>query len=87
MTVPGETDSLGWRYVGDPKPNSDSRHLVSLSQDGMEWVGIRAWHSQQRLWFNGNDPEGAQVIAWMPLPATARRHWSRGILVDEVIQP
>lgn len=78
------TDSLGWRYEREPDTDSkDCRHLVTLVEDGMEWVGIRAWHSGESRWYNGNEPERAMVKAFMPLPATARRSWYRGKLLPE----
>lgn len=78
------TDSLGWQYRREPDVDSkDCRHLVALSQDGMRWIGIRAWHVQDRCWYNGNEPERAEILAFMPLPEMPRRFWWRGQLQSE----
>ena len=77
------TDSLGWLYREDIR-QGDCRKLVSLRQDGMEWVGIRAWNQKEHRWYNGNDPERADILGWMDLPQTVRRHYVRGILVPEL---
>jgi hypothetical protein len=73
--VDGSVD--GWIYVGSPE-GGDCRKFVTLEQDGMMWVGIRAYNHQGRFWQNNNEPERATVIAWRDLPAPARGRWDRG---------
>ena len=82
------SDSLGWLYRSDI-PQGDARKIVSLQQSGMEWVGIRIWNATEQCWYNGNEPlrSDERVLAWMDLPATARRHWVRGKLLPENEQP
>lgn len=77
-------DAEGWCYARIPFLEGDRRALVSLKDSGgMEWVGIRVWHARDRRWFNGNEPDRDTVLAWQPLPQTARRHWNRGQLIPE----
>lgn len=76
------TDSHGWHYEKSPPENGDCRKLVWLEQDGMAWIGIRAWHREGR-WYNGNEPERADVLCWQDLPQCALRHWDRGRLSPE----
>lgn len=77
-------DSEGWCYARHPFLEGDHRALVSLCDThGMAWVGIRVWSAQRRAWFNGNEPELNNVLAWQPIPQTARRHWYRGQLITE----
>lgn len=71
-----------WRYRGWPEPGRDARCLVTLeSASRMRWVGIRAWHHQDRMWLNGNEPEQNTVIAWSLLPEPAKGVWVRGQLI------
>jgi hypothetical protein len=72
-----------WTYTQTPKPGKDARKIVTLKQDGMVWVGIRAWHNAGRYWMNGHEPERAHVLAWMDLPEPAPGRWVRGRLVGE----
>lgn len=58
----------GWND-GVPHEGGDCRKLVTLEQDGMIWVGIRAWNGTD--WFNNGEREKAKVIAWQPLPSPA----------------
>lgn len=66
----------GWIYVGFPE-GGDCRKFVTLEQDGMAWVGVRAFNHQRRFWQNNNEPERATVIAWRDLPEPARGRWER----------
>ena len=71
--------SDGWHYAGDPPENGDARKIVTLEQDGMVWVGIRAWNHRGNYWQNNNDPERATVKAWRDLDEPAKGYWSRGL--------
>jgi hypothetical protein len=73
----------GWTYYtrGMPPIGNDNRKIVTLRQDGMTWVGIRIFHAVENRWYNGNDAETAQVIAWQDLPNPARGFWDGGKLV------
>ncbi len=70
----------GWYYVGDPPKNGDARKIVTLEQDGMVWVGIRAWNQRGNFWQNNNEPEKDHVKAWRDLNEPAEGYWVRGIL-------
>lgn len=59
----------------------DARKLVTLMNDGLVWVGIRAWHHIEKRWYNGHEPELNQVLAWMDLPDPAKKRWVRGQLI------
>jgi hypothetical protein len=61
---------LSWTKGKYPLEGGDSRKLVTLKQDGMIWVGIRA-HSGGGIWLNNGTQEKAEVLAWMELPAPA----------------
>lgn len=74
-----------WEYVLKPT-QGDARKIVTLEQDGMRWVGIRAWHAGQQIWLNNNEPEKATVIGWINLPEPARGYWQRGMLIDPATQ-
>lgn len=52
-----------------PGDHGDCRKLVTLEQDGMIWVGIRAWNGAS--WLNNGTLEKAKVLAWRELPAPA----------------
>lgn len=70
-----------WEYRQKPV-EGDARKLVTLLDDnGMVWVGIRAWHHTEQRWYNGNDPEKTPVLAWDDLPQPAEGRWSRGQLI------
>lgn len=74
----------GWRYDKPDVDGRDARKLVTLrNANGMEWVGIRAWHSRGRYWMNGGEPEAAMVIAWQDLPLPAPGYWQHGRLVND----
>jgi hypothetical protein len=73
-------DRDGWHY-GSPPAGGDARKIVSLVQDGMAWVGIRAWDAQKRRWLNGGEPERATILAWRPLHEPAKGRWKRGQLI------
>jgi hypothetical protein len=75
------TDSLGWNYKR-PSDDGDGRRIVWLEQDGMSWIGIRHWNGSQ--WLNNNEPEKAQVLCWMHLPARPLRYWDHGNLSPEI---
>jgi hypothetical protein len=70
----------GWNYTVPILDGGDARKIVTLEEDGMIWVGIRAWHGGVGRWLNNNEPERAKVIAWQELPAPARGWWDRGQL-------
>lgn len=74
-----DSEHDGWNYSGKPA-EGDARKYVTLEQDGMKWVGIRAYHFQDNYWMNGNEPEAAKIIAWRDLPPPARGVWQRGKL-------
>lgn len=71
-----------WRYVDGPEDGADPRCLVTLEEDGMRWVGIRAWNANTGQWLNGGEPERARVMAWQPLPVPASGYWQHGKLVN-----
>lgn len=77
-------DSNGWNYSRTIPKSGDARKLVWLEEDGMAWVGIRAYHHTERRWYNGNDPERAHVLCWQELPGRALRYWSHGKLSQEI---
>lgn len=69
----------GWNYWPTvPVPEGDARKIVTLVEDGMTWVGIRAFNFSARKWMSNNEPERATVHAWRDLPAPARGFWSHG---------
>lgn len=68
-----------WNY-GEPSSGKDARKIVTLEQDGMRWVGIRAYNGTEDRWYNGNEPDVlAKVVAWQDLPTPSDSFWSRGI--------
>ena len=72
----------GWNYRSKPSENDtnkDARKIVTLSEQGMIWVGIRAWHPRG-YWINNGEPERAEIIAWRDLYEPARGRFYRGIL-------
>lgn len=74
-----------WHYYTKPHDGldnrkHDARRIVTLVQENMTWVGIRAWHQTEQRWYNGNEPERATVKAWSYLPHPAKGDWQRGIL-------
>ena len=70
-----------WNYDAQGVPeNGDSRKIVTLLEGGMVWVGIRFWNNAKRCWFNNNEPEKAQILAWRDLPEPAKKRWVRGQL-------
>lgn len=69
----------GWNYGTYPE-GGDCRKFVTLEQDGMCWVGIRAFHHEARRWVNNGEPEIAKVLAWRDLHDPARGRWVRGQL-------
>jgi len=71
----------GWNYRVREVPEGDARKIVTLEQDGMQWIGIRAFHHEGRYWMNNSEPERAKVIAWRDLPALARGFYDRGQLI------
>lgn len=77
------TDSNGWHYERHPPENGDCRKLVWLTQGDMAWIGLRAWHHNEKRWYNGNEPERAHVLCWQDLPGRALRYWDRGQLAAE----
>ena len=69
-------------WVYDRAPGEgDARKLVTLQQQGMVWVGVRAYHHLLKCWMNNNEPEQAQVLAWQDLPEPASRRWIGGKLL------
>ncbi len=75
--------SDGWDYSSNVS-EGDARKLVTLLQDGMTWVGIRAFDHQRRRWLNNGEPEMATVIAWQDLPIPANGRWHRGQFILRV---
>ncbi len=71
-----------WNYGDEPTKGGDARKIVTLEQDGMRWTGVRAYHTLDRQWYNGNEPERAQVIAWRHLDVPATGSYDRGQLVN-----
>ena len=64
-------DGMGnWRY-GTPPAGGNARKLVTLTQDGMMWVGIRQWNEHRQAWVNNGVTEEAEVVAWDDLPSPA----------------
>lgn len=74
------SESDGWTYTGGPT-SGDARRIVTLRQDGMVWVGIRAYHAGEKRWMNNNEPERAEIVAWRDLYEPAKGFWDRGKLV------
>lgn len=70
----------GWVYDTPPSRDGDCRKLVSLEQDGMCWVGVRAYYHVGGYWANNNEPEPATVKAWRDMPNPARGFYDRGKL-------
>jgi len=70
----------GWEYQAKPD-GGDCRKIVTLDQDGMCWVGIRAYNATTGQWLNGGEPERATVLAWRDLDEPARGRWIHGKLV------
>lgn len=70
-----------WNYKDPAVECGDSRKFVTLMDGGMVWVGVRAWHGREGRWYNGNEPERAQVLAWQDMPPPANKRWVRGQLV------
>lgn len=68
----------GWEYEAKPS-EGDCRKIVTLEQDGMVWVGIRAYGNGR--WLNGGEPERATVIAWRDLDQPAKGRFVRGKLM------
>lgn len=66
-----------WKYVLKPEPVGDCRKIVTLVQDGMSWVGIRAFDHQNQRWLNNNEPETALVVAWRDLDEPAQGRLTR----------
>lgn len=80
-------DADGWTYTYPPA-EGDSRKLVTLEEDGMVWVGIRAFSATHQRWLNGGEPERATISAWMDLPAPAKGFWSgKSLLGTLVVEP
>lgn len=52
---------IAWRYIDGPEDGADPRCLVTLEEDRMRWVGVRAWNANTRQWLNGGEPERARV--------------------------
>lgn len=73
-------DDDGWNYETQCVPEGDARKIVTLEEDGMTWVGIRAFDHQRKRWINNGEPERASVKAWRDLPNPARGFWFRGQL-------
>jgi hypothetical protein len=71
-----------WNYSKTPPAGGDARKLVTLDEDQMRWVGIRAFHSAEGRWYNGNEPERATIIAWRDLEAPAKSFYLRGQFKD-----
>lgn len=71
------SENDGWDYSQNVT-GYDGRKLVTLEEDGMIWIGIRAWSGSR--WLNNGEPERAKVIAWRNLPPIARGYWERGEL-------
>lgn len=69
----------GWEYRKNPE-GGDCRKIVTLDQDGMCWVGIRAFNASTGQWINNGEPERANVIAWKDLDEPAKGRWSRNTL-------
>ena len=80
----------GWEYRAKPE-GGDCRKIVTLEQDGMCWVGIRAFNGSTGQWLNGGEPERATVIAWRDLDQPARGRWVGGLLImsarDGLMEP
>ena len=72
----------GWNYctgvAGLPEPMGDARKIVTLEQDGMTWVGVRAFNHGNDRWMNNGEPDLATVKAWRDLPEPARGFWDHG---------
>lgn len=60
----------GWNE-GNPPDGGDCRKLVTLEQDGMIWVGIRAWNRAGWLNNGERDHRNVKVLAWRDLPPPA----------------
>ncbi len=78
-----------WNYLGKPPASGDCRKIVTLmDQDGMMWVGIRAFEHSRQIWINNNEPETARILAWRDLDEPARGRWEGGRLyyADDAIE-
>ncbi len=65
----GRVYNMDWQE-GWPVEGGDCRKLVTLEQDGMTWVGIRAWSGID--WLNNGARETATVLSWRDLPPPSR---------------
>jgi hypothetical protein len=81
--TPPRFEKDGWCYEDDPPPG-DARKLVSLEQEGMCWVGIRACDFHNERWLNNGEPETATVVSWCDLPTPCSGWWEHGRLVFPV---
>jgi hypothetical protein len=70
-----------WEYEIAGPQSGDSRKLVTLSELGMIWVGIRIYNQKLKRWENNGEPETVHVIAWRDLPQPAQRYWMNGKLI------
>lgn len=75
-----DPDKDGWHYGHNPSGEGDGRKLVTLDQDGMEWVGIRHWQSALQRWVNNGEPIAERVVAWQDLPQPAKHRFVGGLL-------
>ena len=72
----------GWCYLNpNHDDGSDCRKLVTLTQDGMTWVGIRAFDFARQRWVNNGEPSPSEAVqAWRELPKIAEGFWFSGKL-------
>lgn len=74
--------SDGWNYeVPYRLDGGDSRKIVTLRQQGFDWVGIRIWNQQLQRWENNGEPIGDEIVAWKDLVTPARGFWDNGKLI------
>jgi len=62
---------MAWNYDVEDVPEGDARKFVTLEQQEMLWVGIRAFHHGEKRWYNGSEIETARIVAWQDLPSPA----------------
>lgn len=61
----------GWNYGVENVTGADARKIVTLEQDGMIWVGIRAYHYADKKWMNNGADSAERVVAWRDIPEPA----------------
>lgn len=63
-----EVEAHEWTHVSEETPRENGTYMATYESDGLRWLGLVVWTGH---WFelsNNLMPEGAEVIAWKPLP-------------------